>query len=171
MRIALIADTHGHLDPRIAAAVTGADLLVHAGDVGAGIAVELESLVAEVVIVQGNNDPANSGWPEQVALDLPGGRLAVMHGHQWPARTRHRRLREYFPDARAVLCGHSHRRVVERDTPPWLLNPGAAGKTRAYGGPGFIWLTVEPDQWAVENIELSPAGGSSRRDAGHRQAD
>lgn len=38
MRIALIADTHGRLDTRIAEAVRGADVLVHAGDVGDGVA-------------------------------------------------------------------------------------------------------------------------------------
>jgi len=162
MRIALVADTHGHLDPRISEAVAGSDLLVHAGDVGTGIAAELAPLAERVVIIQGNNDPVGTGWPEQVEIDLPGGVLAITHGHQWPARSRHRKLRERFPGARAVLCGHSHRRVLELDDSPWVLNPGAAGKTRAYGGPGFIWLTIEGDAWRVERVNLAAITATRR---------
>ena len=156
MRIALIADTHGYLDPRIADAIRGADILVHAGDVGTGIEAEIAPLAARIVIVQGNNDPADSGWPNSEVLALPGGDLAVMHGHQWPAKTRHRKLREQFPDARAIVCGHSHRRVQQSDENPWLLNPGAAGRTRAYGGPGWMDLFAEAGQWRVHSESLEP---------------
>ena len=98
MRIALIADTHGHIDPRIADAVRGADVLVHAGDVGDGIEAAITPLAKRIVIVQGNNDPGDSGWPESEVLDLPGGKLAVIHGDQWPAKTRHRKMRERYSD-------------------------------------------------------------------------
>ncbi|GAB3672603.1 metallophosphoesterase family protein [Salinisphaera aquimarina] len=156
MRIALIADTHGALDARIADAVRGADLLVHAGDVGVGVEAELAPLAKDVVIVQGNNDPADSGWPESVRLDLPGGELAVMHGHQWPAKTRHGKLRDAFPAAAAIVCGHSHRRVLDDTTDPWVLNPGAAGRTRAYGGPGYIELTANSGRWSTRLFEYAP---------------
>ena len=86
MRIALIADTHGHIDPRLAERVRGADILIHAGDVGNGVERLLRDLAPRVVIVQGNNDPADSGWPESERLALPGGELAVSHGHRWPAK-------------------------------------------------------------------------------------
>ena len=157
MRIALIADTHGALDTRIADAVRGADILVHAGDVGDGIAATLDELAAQVVIVVGNNDPASSVWPQSRQLRLPGGELAITHGHQWPAKTRHRKLREAFSDARAIVCGHSHRRLVDDDLCPWVLNPGAAGRTRAYGGPGYIELTAEVTGWRVRACDFESA--------------
>lgn len=147
MQIALIADTHGTLDARVADAVRGADVLVHAGDVGDGVEDAMAPLADRVVIVHGNNDPENSGWPVSETLDLPGGELVVIHGHQWPAKTRHRKLRERFPEARAIVCGHSHRRVLETDTRPWILNPGAAGRSRAYGGPGWLELIATRDDW------------------------
>lgn len=160
MRIALIADTHGRLDDRIAAAVAGCDRLVHAGDVGLGIAEELAGLGPPVTIVHGNNDPADAGWPETAGLDLPGGTLVAIHGHQWPARNRHARLRAAFPDARAVVCGHSHRQVVDRDARPWVLNPGAAGRTRTYGGPGALILTAGPRQWRVRVVRFGVSSPS-----------
>lgn len=147
MRIMLLADTHGVLDPRVADLARGADVLVHAGDVGAGIADELAGLCDDVLIVTGNNDPDDAPWPESARRALPGGELVVIHGHQWPARSRHDRLRRAFPEARAIVCGHSHRRVLDTDTAPWILNPGAAGRSRAYGGPGGIELFVDGDDW------------------------
>lgn len=156
MRIALIADTHGALDERIADGVRDADLLVHAGDVGNGIAAAVESLAAQQVIVHGNNDPADTVWPQSRQLDLPGGELAVIHGHQWPSKGRHRKLREAFPGARAVVCGHSHRRVVDDAATPWILNPGAAGRTRAYGGPGYISIIAGAGEWQIQIHRFEP---------------
>lgn len=157
MQVGIVADTHGHLDPRIAAAIGGCTLIVHAGDVGAGVAEALAELGPDVVIVAGNNDPDDAPWPQSRALVLPGGELVVIHGHQWPARNRHRKLRQAFPLARAVVCGHSHRQVVDRDQAPWVLNPGAAGRTRTYGGPGYLLLDADPDDWRIDDIRLERA--------------
>ncbi|WP_353110806.1 metallophosphoesterase family protein [Salinisphaera dokdonensis] len=162
MRIALIADTHGMLDTRIAEAVAGADVLVHAGDVGNDVVAAMTPLSERLVIVHGNNDPQDSGWPQSETLDLPGGQLVVIHGHQWPAKTRHRKLREQFPDAGAVVCGHSHRRVIDQDVEPWVLNPGAAGRTRAYGGPGWLELIAGTDEWQVRGHDLAPMKNKRR---------
>lgn len=154
MQIAIIADTHGHLDPRIAEAVSDCACIVHAGDVGADVVDALASLGPDVAIVTGNNDPADAPWPETRHLSLPGGELIVIHGHQWPAKNRHRKLRAAFPGASAVVCGHSHRQVVDRDTRPWVLNPGAAGRTRTYGGPGYLILTAADGRWRLEDYQL-----------------
>lgn len=156
MRVVILADTHGFVDPRIAERVAGAALIVHAGDVGGVVADELGALTDDLAIVAGNNDPDDCPWPQSASRDLPGGRLAVMHGHQWPAKTRHRRLRAAFPEARAIVCGHSHHRVLETEATPWLLNPGAAGKSRAYGGPGYIELTAASDDWRAAPVVFEP---------------
>lgn len=157
MRIVIIADTHGFLDPRIATDAAGADVLIHAGDVGDGIADALAPLAMRVVIVAGNNDPVDCPWPVSATIDAPGGSIGVMHGHQWPAKTRHRKLCAQFDHARAVICGHSHRRVLATESTPWLLNPGAAGKTRAYGGPSYIELRAdERTAWQVEPVVYEP---------------
>lgn len=155
MRIALIADTHGHLDEQIVAAIAGCDRIVHAGDVGRGVIEALEALGRPLTVIRGNNDPGDVPWPEAAELDLPGGMLTVVHGHQWPAKNRHARLRAAYPEARAVVCGHSHRQVVDRDEKPWVLNPGAAGRTRTYGGPAGLILTAGERQWRVRVLRFS----------------
>ena len=165
--VALVADTHGFLDPRIAELARAADLVVHAGDIG-GQAI-LDTLAAEgarVIAVAGNIDDARH-WPrgEAAMLDrlparaeaeLPGGTLVVEHGHRFPAGSRHRRLRAAHPDAAAVVCGHSHRRAIDRDAVPWILNPGAAGRSRPYGGPGCLLLHAAESGWELEIHRFEP---------------
>jgi len=170
IRVALVSDTHGILDPRIADVVAGCDCAVHAGDVGAwAVIAAMRPRCETVIAVRGNNDmPAKwpaadrsrlAALPEQAELALPGGRLAVVHGHRHgAARQRHRRLRKDFGGARAILYGHSHRLVCDTDAKPWVLNPGAAGRSRTYGGPSCLVLTVEAGQWAVEVVRFAPAG-------------
>lgn len=166
-RVALVADTHGYLDERVGAIARGCDVVVHAGDVGAaGILDELGADGARVRVVAGNNDTPRH-WPdsdrdvlatlaEQAELALPGGRLVVVHGHRLPARVRHARLRARHAGAGAIVLGHSHRRVVDRETVPWILNPGAAGRSRAYGGPGCLVLTACRCGWEVAVHAFEP---------------
>lgn len=164
VRVAIVADTHGFLDPRIAAAVETHDCVVHAGDVGgAGVLEALCPKQGLVVAVRGNNDVPEkwsagerrtlSALPETMLLALPGGALVVIHGDRSgkPA-DRHRRLRAGFPEARAVVYGHSHRRCIDKRARPWILNPGAAGRARAYGGPGLLSLTATPGRWLVRSV-------------------
>lgn len=172
MRVLLLSDTHGSLDPRIEALAYAADLVVHAGDVGsADVLARLHEACAHVIAVRGNNDiPAK--WKggqaslltlqEQVEIPLPGGVLAALHGDRFPAAQRHLRLRMAFPGARAVVYGHSHRTVVDEGARPWVLNPGAAGRTRTFGGPSCLRLSATARQWKVETLRFT---GSSHPSA------
>ncbi|HAV64105.1 MAG TPA: YfcE family phosphodiesterase, partial [Verrucomicrobiales bacterium] len=56
MRIGVISDTHGYLDPKIPALFQGVEHILHAGDIGyASIILELEQ-IAPVTAVLGNTD-------------------------------------------------------------------------------------------------------------------
>ncbi len=64
IRVAILADTHGQLDPRIDALVRGCDIAVHGGDIGnAGILARLQPVSGRVYAVRGNNDVPRK-WPE-----------------------------------------------------------------------------------------------------------
>ncbi|GAB0147754.1 YfcE family phosphodiesterase [Marichromatium sp. PS1] len=161
LRVALLADTHGSLDGRIEQLVGDCDLAVHAGDIGnAAVLARLQPRQGRVLAVYGNNDSPRQ-WPsadrellqhlpEWRAYPLPGGTLVVIHGHQTPARDRHGWLRRRFPEARVLVYGHSHRLVVDTDVSPWVLNPGAAGRTRTHGGPSCLILEARTSTWTVE---------------------
>lgn len=160
MRVPLLSDTHGVLDPRVAELAQDCALAVHAGDVGASAVLEaLTAAAGRVLTVRGNNDvPVKwrgssddlAALQEVLDIPLPGGRLVVTHGHRQAARNRHARLRAVFPDARAVLYGHSHRQVQDLDSPVWVLNPGVAGHARTFGGPCCLMLEATTGGWRVD---------------------
>jgi len=175
--VALLADTHGRLDHRVEQVARTAAIVVHAGDVGGrDILDTLGRTGARVIAVAGNNDTPRH-WPEAdfevlqslpdcARLELPGGLLAVEHGHRFPARTRHDRLRRVYPEASAVVCAHSHRRVLDCSTTPWILNPGACGRSRAYGGPGCLLLHARPNEWTIEEFRFDAVSRAGRGAAG-----
>ena len=169
IRVAILADTHGHLDPRIDALVRGCDIAVHGGDIGnAGILARLQPASGRVYAVRGNNDvprkwpEADRGLlaqlPEQTTVQLPGGSLVIVHGHRTAAAERHRHLRRQHPQARAIVYGHSHRLVTDCDTTPWVLNPGAAGRARTFGGPSCLILEATATGWQLESHRFESAG-------------
>ena len=165
-RIALVSDTHGHLDPRIVAVVERCRIAVHAGDIGS---VAVLDILAQpnrwVTSVRGNND-VPSKWapnehrrleslPWEAALALPGGRLAVTHGHQIESvERRHGWLRERYPDVRVVVYGHTHRRCIDRSARPWIVNPGAAGRNRTFGGPSLVVIDVDAGRWRLRTVRF-----------------
>jgi putative phosphoesterase len=166
LRVAILSDTHGYLDERIAEALVACNYTVHAGDIGgAGVLALLNSQKNKTVLVRGNNDIPQkwsgqqallNNLPLEAELPLPGGRLMVVHGHRaGPVATRHLTLRKKYPQARAVVYGHSHRMVCDQVQLPWILNPGAAGKSRTYGGPSCMILHIDGEQWRVETLRFN----------------
>ncbi|MCB1748074.1 MAG: metallophosphoesterase family protein [Gammaproteobacteria bacterium] len=166
-RIALLADTHGALADDLLPGLAAADLVVHAGDVGGGAVLDTLAALAPTLAVAGNND-VTAKWPRDeaarlaalpaaLAIELRGGTLVVVHGHQWSnARLRHARLRAAWPRARLVVYGHSHRRLQDASALPWVVNPGAAGRARAYGGAGWLGLSVGARDWYVAENGFAP---------------
>ena len=169
MRIVIVSDTHGEVDARIAEQAVRSDIVVHAGDIGNSEVLEaLAPRDGQLVAVRGNNDVREkwheAQWallesiPWEARLDLPGGELVVVHGHGYgyPGR-HHARMRRDYPDARAVVYGHSHQKVADRSESPWVLNPGAAGRVRTFGGPSYCLLRASASRWRLETVRLPPA--------------
>ena len=125
-RIGVISDTHGLVRPEALRALTGAELIVHAGDVGTPAVLEALARIAPVVAVRGNNDrgPWATRMAETQIVERAGRSLYVLHD-----------LHELALDARAagfdaVITGHSHQPRVERRDGVLYLNPGSAGPRR-----------------------------------------
>lgn len=158
--VGILSDTHGRLDERIRTIMNDCDHIVHAGDI-CGAAV-LDALKPKRMLhaVAGNNDYAGA-WdatetdvvnalPKQIKLQLPGGLLLVEHGHRLGNYPEHDRFRQDHADAKLVVYGHTHKRVIDQTTEPWIVNPGAAGETRTKGGPSCLILTASEDRWQIE---------------------
>lgn len=130
MRLGLISDTHGFLDPKVARIFDGVEHILHAGDIGSGhILVELER-IAPVTAVLGNNDFDFVGVRESELIELGGRKFFVHHivapRHLEP--TLGERLSRLTPDF--VVFGHTHQAFNEQIDGRWFINPGYAGKPR-----------------------------------------
>jgi hypothetical protein len=169
LRIVILSDTHGALDDRIAGEAMRSDIVVHAGDIGSPKVLEaLTPRGGRLIAVRGNNDVRGNWWqshwelleslPWESRLALPGGELVVIHGHRYgnPGRC-HARMRSDYPDARLVVYGHSHRKCADQSASPWILNPGAAGRVRTFGGPTFCILLASCSRWQLETRQLPDA--------------
>ena len=62
--VGVISDTHGLVRPEALEALSGAGLIIHAGDVGGPEVLEALRSVAPVVAVRGNNDRGD--WAERL---------------------------------------------------------------------------------------------------------
>jgi putative phosphoesterase len=122
----VISDTHGLVRPAALKALSGSELVIHAGDVGSPEVLAQLRAVAPVVAVRGNND--RGAWAEQLPLteviDLDGVFLYVLHD------VKELDLDPCAAGFRAVIAGHSHRPGAEDRHGVLFLNPGSAGPRR-----------------------------------------
>ena len=150
MKLGIISDTHGLLRPEAARALSGVDLIVHAGDVGKTEVLTQLKAIAPVFAVRGNVD--TEAWatelPATAIVDAGSASLYVLHN-----------LRELHlrPDAAgfdAVISGHTHQAEQWEREGVLYLNPGSAGPRR-FNLPGTLALVdVGSTPWKVEILEL-----------------
>jgi uncharacterized protein len=134
--LALIADTHlprgnRRLPEQCLDALRAANLIVHAGDFSGGSVLGELREIGPVVAVHGNIDSPElrRELPEALSMDLDGTTLAVVHD-AGPANGRLNRLRLRFPDADAVVFGHSHMPLHEERDGFQIFNPGSPTERR-----------------------------------------
>lgn len=148
--IGVISDTHGLVRPEALRALSGADLIVHAGDVGGPEVLDALREVAPVVAVRGNND--RGAWARALAetevVEAGGRRLYVLHDLK---------QLDLDPPAEgfdAVIAGHSHQPRIERRDGVLYLNPGSAGPRRFRLPIALAWLTVDAGSVDAEIVRL-----------------
>ena len=146
MRIGVVSDTHGYLNPRVVEVLEGVDRILHAGDIGSQeVILGLEG-VAPVTAVRGNNDRTGptAGYPEEQVVIIGGRKLLITHQVKLPNKDTEL-LPQAFRDSDvdAVVYGHSHIAHQEWRQGILFFNPGAAGKRRFKVVPSIGFLVVE----------------------------
>ena len=155
MRIGLISDTHGWLDPCVADLFSQVACILHAGDIGALAVVEELGRIAPVHAVRGTVDraPELLALPEQINLTLLGRRVHLVH----------RPIDARPGDAAVVVNGHTHRPLVTwRDGVCWI-NPGAAGRRGFHSERSLALLELDSGEPRVEIIPLGPRSAKGLR--------
>ena len=138
MRLAVISDTHmtgagrRRLPDRCVEIMRACDLAIHAGDIMTPEAlIEIEAVGPPVRAITGNMDDwdLRAKLADTEELELDGVRIAMVHDGG-PANGRLARLRRRFPDADAVVFGHSHIPLHEQDGGFQIFNPGSPTERR-----------------------------------------
>jgi len=132
MRIGLLADTHGLLDPALEELFAGCALLLHAGDVGGAEVLAALGRIAPARAVRGNNDldPAGLALPESFREQVDALSALVVHELWAPGRLSPLARRALRRPADIVVFGHSHRPSAEVEDGVLWVNPGSAGPRR-----------------------------------------
>ena len=163
--VGILSDSHGLLDSRVRDAVNQCDHIIHAGDICAASVLEQLKPKQKLHAVAGNNDfPAAwrmdekeivSALPLTLKLELPGGLVVIEHGHRLGNNPDHDQFRWDHAEAKLVVYGHTHKRVIDKNAEPWIVNPGASGEMRTKGGPSCLILTATENDWHIETILFS----------------
>jgi putative phosphoesterase len=160
--VAVIADTHlprgsRRLPEECVEQIRAADLVIHAGDfITAAAYEELAAMTPRLVAVHGNVDDAElrRRVPETVELEVADAVIAVVHD-AGPARGRLGRMRRLFPSAAAVVFGHSHMPLLERDDDGFqIFNPGSPTERRRAPVRTMGVARVSRKRVEFEHIEL-----------------
>jgi putative phosphoesterase len=161
MRLAIIADTHlpkgtRRLPDACLERLQAADLIIHAGDLSTMAVLQQLQSYSQVIAVHGNvDDPeVRAALPEQTELQADGVRIAVTHD-AGPATGRIARLRRRFPDADAVVFGHSHLPLHEAAPDGFqIFNPGSPTERRRAPRHTMGLARVHRGNLSFELIEL-----------------
>jgi putative phosphoesterase len=121
----------------------GVDLILHAGDIDGEETLAQLRRLAPVEAVQGDHDRSLGALPVSREIVIEGKRIVVVHGNRshwieepntlaWtlslgyfrPHRGLPRALRRRFPNADAIVYGHTHRAGAETIDGVLLFNPG-----------------------------------------------
>jgi uncharacterized protein len=137
VRLAIISDTHlprgGRRIPETCLdRLREADAILHAGDfIAVSVLRELEELGPPVHGVCGNVDGPDMAMllPRVRTVEADGARIAIIHD-AGPASGRLARMRRTFPDADAVVFGHSHLPLHEEAAGFAIFNPGSPTERR-----------------------------------------
>ena len=158
MRLAIISDTHMPRGARVLPTdrLRDADAILHAGDLmEASVLEELEALGPPVHAVRGNVDSAvlQARLPLTRIVEAAGARIAMIHD-AGPAAGRLDRMRRRFPDADAVVFGHSHIPLHEERGGFAIFNPGSPTERRGAPHHTMGIATVDHGRVTFALVEL-----------------
>ncbi len=149
--IGVISDTHNLMRAEALRALEGAELIIHAGDIGRPEVLDaLRAVAPTVVAVRGNND--REPWARAIAetetIEIGEVKLYLLHA-----------LQELALDPAAsgfdvIVSGHSHRPSVARRDGVLYLNPGSAGPRRFKLPVSVARLTVRGRNCRARIVEL-----------------
>ena len=162
IRIGLLSDTHGYLDPKVFEHFKDCDEVWHAGDIGNGSLAEALENFKALKAVYGNIDDITlqTKYPEDLHFVCEQVKVWITHIGGVPPSYNPRVkkiLKENIPDI--FICGHSHVLGIKRDANlnnMLYVNPGAAGNQGFHAMKTLVRFNISETR--IEKMEVIELG-------------
>ena len=161
MKIGLISDTHGYLDPRVMHHFEKCDEIWHAGDIGENEVLAQLQAFKPTQAVFGNIDTPKlqKELPEFLIMENGGVKTLMIHiGGRLGRYAKGVKdlIKEHQP--KLFICGHSHilKVMMDKDLNVLYMNPGAAGRHGFHQMRTLLRFDLEQGQ--IHNLEVIELG-------------
>ena len=164
IKIGILSDTHGYLDPQLLEHFADVDEIWHAGDIGLPEVTDQLSQLKPLKTVFGNIDDLTlqQQYPEDNWFTVEGLLIYITHIAGKPPKYNPRvtkLIQKKNPDV--LVCGHSHilRVIPDKQNNLLFINPGAAGHQGFHSLRTAIKIFIENKKVThMEVIELGRRG-------------
>ena len=148
--VGVISDTHGRLPQSVLKAFKDVDLIIHAGDIGKEKVLGDLEKIAPTIGVRGNMDMGT--WAghltEEQVVNIGSHTVCVLHD------IGRLKTNPESNNYHVVICGHTHRPMVEKQQGVLYLNPGSAVQPRYGYPPSVALLKIMGNAIEAKLIEL-----------------
>lgn len=147
MRILVVSDTHRNNANylKVIERTGPLDMVIHCGDVEGSELVISEAAGCPVEMVQGNND-FFSRLPKEKEFMIGQYKVWLTHGHNYYIAMNSEMIKREARDREAdiVMCGHTHKPVVDIGSDLTLINPGSISYPRQGNRkPSYILMEID----------------------------
>jgi putative phosphoesterase len=148
--IGIISDTHGLLRPQVVSSLKGADLIIHAGDVGDPSILDKLDNITSVVAVRGNMDAGSWAFKLSRTELVARNKMFIYVLHDISKLD----LDPAVSDIKVVISGHTHRPSIAEHEGILYVNPGSAGPRRFNLPVSVALLHIKGDSFKVRLMKL-----------------
>lgn len=152
IRVGVLSDTHGHLNPAIASVFAGVQRIIHTGDIESAAILAALARIAPVDPIRGNMDwgPWAARLPREEMLTV--GDITIYALHDLTRLS----LDPEAAGIDVILSGHTHRPDASWQGSCLFLNPGSASLPRHGQAPSVAILEIDGSHIRHRFFELAP---------------
>lgn len=147
MKILIVSDTHRNNANylKVVERTAPLDMVIHCGDVEGSELVISQAAGCPVEMVQGNND-FFSELPKEQEFMVGQYKVWLTHGHNYYVSMNNEMIKREAREREAdiVMCGHTHKPVVDIGSDLTLVNPGSISYPRQENRkPSYIIMEID----------------------------
>lgn len=147
MKILVVSDTHRNNNNylKVLERVGPLDMVIHCGDVEGSELLISKAAGCQVEMVQGNND-FFSDLPREKEFMIGQYKVWLTHGHNYYIAMNSEIIKQEARDREIdiVMCGHTHKPVVDIGNDLTLINPGSISYPRQGNRkPSYILMEID----------------------------